>query len=218
MSTTIEDVILAHIEVEQRDLFTAIPGIVTDVSNLSINEINVQPAIKDVLSTGLSYDLPILQDMPIQWPAGGGAVMTFPIAVGDSVLIIFSMTSIDEFQIGSSGSGPSTPFDSRIHNMSDGYVIPGIFRDADQPSPNTTDVEIKFADGSFRLTPDSTIQMDVVETISVTNNTGELIDLLVQTLTEISNATVNTMLGPQPLINKAAIQAIIADVDTFKET
>lgn len=215
MSTSLAEVILAHINVENRDIFTAIPATILDVGKLNQNLLTVQPALDVVESDGVTFSIPPIPDVPIQWPAGGGAVMTFPLAVGDDVLLIFSMRSIGEFQL--SNSGNVQPFLKRHHAIEDCYVIPSIFRNPNQPSPNTDDVEIKFNDGKFRITKDSTVQFDVAEFFSVTNNTGELIDLLVQTLTEISNATVNTMLGPQPLINKAAIQLIIADVESFKE-
>ena len=215
MSTNSSDVILAHIENNQRSLFTSIPAIVSDVSKLGSNKISVQPALQEELPDGKNKDITILVDMPIQWPSGGGAVMTFPIKVGDSVLVVFSMRSISDFQV--STGGTVAPFDDRLHNLSDGYVIPGIFKDIDQPSPNASAVEIKFSGGSITINPDGTQAGTCTETWSMTNGTGELIDLLVQTLTEISNSTVNTMLGPQPLINKVAIQTLITDVDSFKE-
>lgn len=232
MTNVLQEAIKANIAVELEDVYTALQGTITDVSNLKNNRISVQPSVKRLNSSGQEFDYPILPDVPIQWPSGGGAVMTFPLKVGDDVLLIFSMASITEFQL--SNTGTVKPSDTRNHALSDAIAIPCIYRDANQPEPNEDDVEIRYKDaklalkddssivlnnknGSHTISEDGTQQLEVKETISVTNNTGELIDLLSQTLTEISNAQVNTLLGPQPLINKAAITALIALVDSFKE-
>jgi len=43
-----------------------------------------------------------------------------------------------------------------------------------------------------------------------------LVDILSQTLTMISDATVNTINGPAPLLNKVAIKALIDQLNTLK--
>lgn len=234
MATTWSDVILQHIDKEQRELYTAMPATITDVSKLtSENSVSVQPVLDFIDSDGTAYPMPILEDIPVQWQSGGGAIVTFPLAVGDDVLVVFSMRSIVEFQL--STEGTTQQFDNRHHSLSDGFVIGGIYRDQNNPSPNADDFEIRYNDseitiqkdgtilldrngvGTYKINPDGTHTNTCSETWSMTNGTGELIDLLSQTLTEISNSTVNTMLGAQPLINKVAIQALIAMVDSFKE-
>lgn len=250
MSTNLTDSIIGLIENELVTTYTMLPATITDVSLLSSeNKVSVQPAQEYLDGTGEYQAEPILAELPVQWPAGGGAVMTFPLAIGDDVMVVFSKDSNVEFQ--ASTEGTVQPFDTRQHDIADGYVVPSIFRDANQPSPNPDDVEIKYGDSLFAIQKDGTVKSDngkssitqtpdgdiqlvneggdyninadgthsgnAAETWSMTNGTGELIDLLSQTLTEISNATVNTMLGAQPLINKAVITALIAQVDSFKE-
>lgn len=216
MSASLAEVILAHINVENRDIFTAIPATILDVGKLNKNLLTVQPALDVVESDGVTFSIPPIPDVPIQWPAGGGAVMTFPLAVGDDVLLIFSMRSIGEFQL--SNSGNVQPFLKRHHAIEDCYVIPSIFRNPNQPSPNTDDVEIKYNEGSFKIAKDGTVKFITTSTFSVTNDMFELIAELISTLTEISNTTVNTVFGVSPLNNKVAIQALIANLETFEET
>lgn len=233
MSTTLSDVILAHIKNNVREINTTIPATVTDVSKLtSDNRVSVQPALDIVDSDGVVYTLPLLSDIPVQWPSGGGAVMTFPLAVGDDVLVVFSMRSISEFM--ASTEGTVQPFDNRLHNLSDGFVLPCIYRNSNQPSPSSEDVELRYGDGQIKIEKDGTVSYFnangsqtlnadgthvgvASETWSMTNGTGELIDLLTQTLQAISDTTVNTIYGASPLNTKPAIDTLIEKVESFKE-
>jgi len=217
MPTNLSDIILTHISVENKNLFTAIPAIITDVSLLSSgNKVSVEPALDLVGIDGTVVKLPILPELPVHWQSGGGAVMTFPLAVGDDVLVVFSMRSIVEFQ--NSQTGTVKPFDRRHHNISDGYVIPGIFRDQKQPSPDANDVVIKYDDGDLNLVKGGTIHFDTTSTFAVSDGTEEIIDLLLQLITQVEAITVNTSLGPQPIINKLAVTNIKTAFTPFKET
>ncbi len=72
----------------------------------------------------LSQDsLPVIPNVPVVFPGAGGFRLTFPIAVGDNVLLVFADRSIDAFQ---SGGGETAPADLRKHNLSDAIAIPGL--------------------------------------------------------------------------------------------
>jgi len=230
--TTLGDVILSYIKQEKKELYTTLPATIQDVSNLqSQNAVSVLPAVNKIDSLR-DYEFPILQDVPVQWPAGGGSVITFPLKEGDDVIVVFSMLPTAEFQ--SSEEGTVVPFDSRTHNLADCYVIPSIFRDANNPEPNPDDFEIKYNNskviiqedgtieivnefGSYKINADGTHQGVTSSTFSMSNGGVELVDILSQALSEISNATVNTVYGASPLNNKPAIDVLIAQLDTLKE-
>lgn len=143
------DVIQSHISRSLNRLYTSIPAVVTNVSNLeSENSISVQPAINKSMSDGFSYPMAEIPDVPVQWPAGGGAVLTFPLAVGDEVWLSCSMTSMSEWWL--TNSGTVTPFDSRMHDLSDCVAIPSIFRKGNNPAPSKDDVVLKY--GGHRIT------------------------------------------------------------------
>ena len=215
MNIELTDVVQSNVDRDLNRLYTTLPAIITDVSKLqSDNVVSVQPAIQKALTDGYSYNMPILIDMPIQWPAGGGAVMTFPLEVGDDVKLSFSMMSMSEWWL---GSGIVKPFDRRLHNLSDAFVIPSVFRDGNNPAPHPDNVEIKYGDSKISINKDGTQAAIVSDTWSVTNGTGELIDLLTQTLQTLSDTTVNTVYGVSPLNNKVAIDALIVQLETFKE-
>jgi len=164
--TELPDVIQSYIQSNNENLFTNIPAIITDVSKLvSDNVVSVQPALKIVLSEGEPYDMPVIPDITVQWPSGGGALLSFPLAVDDEVLVAFSMRSITEWS--SSTEGTVNPFDQRTHNMADAFVIPCIYRDQNNPSPNADDVVLKYKDGKIRINKDSSVHVTSEEEVYV---------------------------------------------------
>jgi hypothetical protein len=109
----------------QAQIWTAMPAIVTKV-NLTAMTLECQPAIKGVQSNedgSTTYvNLPVLLDVPICFPSAGGFTLTLPIAIGDEVLVIIANRCIDGWwQLG----GIQVPIESRMHDLSDGFAIPG---------------------------------------------------------------------------------------------
>ncbi len=158
MTTSLADVILAHIDIQLESVFTTIPATVTSINKLKENKISVQPTINRVGTDSVSVEHPILPDLPIQWPSGGGGILTFPLKVGDDVLVVFSMRSIAELQLSSSGT--VDPSDSRLHSLSDGYVIPSIHRQPNVLEVDTDNVTLNFNDASISITPESDIVLE----------------------------------------------------------
>lgn len=206
--TQLADVIIQHIKENRTTLYTSVPAIITDVSDLSNNKVSVQPAIETSLSDGTTYPLPIISDVSIQWPAGGGGVLTFPLKVGDDVLLVFSMKSLAEWEVSSGGT--VVPEDLRMHNLSDPIVIPSIFRNSNQPSPDPDNVVLKFGDTSIKINDDGTL--------SLGNGTQEIVDLLSQLAEQVSLITTNTIYGISPINNKTVVETIKTNIDVLKET
>lgn len=106
--------------------WTGFPGIVLSV-DLGKQTCSVQPAIKGIISNRdgsvSNPALPVMTDVPIQFPRGGGAVLTFPLAEGDEGIIIIADRCIDAWwELG----GVQPPLSYRMHDLSDGMFIPGI--------------------------------------------------------------------------------------------
>jgi hypothetical protein len=105
----------------------AIPCIVKTF-NPSEGTVECQPAIKeptlgDKGVTGFE-SLPLLVDVPVVYPHGGGTTITWPLEPGDEVLVVFSDMCIDAWwQSGGIGVQP----DIRRHDLSDGMAFPGPF-------------------------------------------------------------------------------------------
>lgn len=213
---TLSDVIESHIEGFRDQLYTAVPATIESVDNYSTDStITVRPSINRNFSDGKEYELPLLYDVPVQFPSGGGATLTFPLQVGDDVLVVFSMRSLDEWFV--SPEGTVSPQDKRWHNLSDGIAIPCIYREENSLTPSSEHVELKWDDTVIRITDDKNVQIVTDSSISITNSTDELITELINALRAIQNTTVTTVFGASPLNNAAAITAIVDKIETFKE-
>lgn len=130
-------------------LWTAMPCIVDKV-DLAAMTIEAQPAIQGTVEdeTGATtpVNLPLLVDVPIVFPSAGGFALTFPIAVGDEVLVVFAARCIDAWW---QSGGIQRPMEMRMHDLSDGFAIPG---PKSQPNVlgviSATDVELRNAAGT----------------------------------------------------------------------
>jgi hypothetical protein len=109
----------------QARIRTAMPGIVTAV-DLGRQVLSVQPAIQGQQDspdgTTANVNLPLLVDVPICWPRAGGFAITFPIAPGDEVLVVFGDRCIDAWW---QSGGVGVALEQRMHDLSDAFAIPG---------------------------------------------------------------------------------------------
>lgn len=110
-----------------KGVWTALPCIIVSFDKAAMT-CTAQPAIQGVVTnqdrTKTLTDLPLLVDVPVQYPQGGGCVMTFPIAPGDECLVIFSSRHIDSWW---DSGGVQPPMSPRMHDLSDGMAIVGFF-------------------------------------------------------------------------------------------
>lgn len=112
----------------QRSMYTALPGIVLDDSPVVAADgtISVQPSIRGRMrapnGTETDVTLPKLIKVPLVWPSGGGFSMTFPIAAGDEVLVVFGSRCIDGWW---QSGGVQSQIELRMQHLSDGFAIPG---------------------------------------------------------------------------------------------
>ncbi|HAN2345319.1 Gp138 family membrane-puncturing spike protein [Citrobacter freundii] len=65
---------------------------------------------------------PVIQDIPVVFPRGGGCTLTFPVKAGDECLVIFSDRCIDFWWQNGETQNTSR---ARSHSFSDAFVIPG---------------------------------------------------------------------------------------------
>lgn len=124
------------LEALQSRIWTALPCVVQAfpaASGLDPMMLDAQPLIAGsyLNSKGqtVTLQMPLLVDVPVQFPSGGGATLTFPIKKGDECLVTFSARCIDAWwQLGAgTGSSPGqVPPDARMHNLSDGIAHVGI--------------------------------------------------------------------------------------------
>lgn len=122
----------------QAEIWTALPGIIESFDPVKMT-VRVQPAVK---ARVFSHDdnpplpgavleadnwwnvpLPLLVDVPVMFPGGGGFTMTFPVVAGDEALVVFSSRSIDNWWYQGGVQNQSV---LALHDLSDGFAFVGV--------------------------------------------------------------------------------------------
>lgn len=114
----------------QAGIWTALPAIINSFDPVALT-CTAQPAIQAQVSAedgSTSWvALPLLVDVPVCFPRGGGCTLTFPIAPGDECLVVFASRCIDSWW---QSGGVQVQSELRMHDLSDGFAIPGPFSQA----------------------------------------------------------------------------------------
>lgn len=131
------------------NLRVAMPGIIT-AFDATEQTVTVQPAIRERITTqdGMQQwvPLPLLLDVPVCLPRGGGFVMTVPIQAGDECMVIFMDMCYDAWW---SNGGIQNQIERRRHDLSDAICIPGIWSQPKRISNySTSSMQLRTADGS----------------------------------------------------------------------
>jgi hypothetical protein len=148
-SASIEDALRAALGGNQAGLWTALPAIIQsfDASALTCT---AQPAIQAQVRAqdgSTSWvTLPLLVDVPVCFPRGGGCTLTFPVTDGDEALMVFSSRCIDAWW---QSGGVQVQAELRMHDLSDGFAILGPFSQATKISGvSTSTTQLRSNDGS----------------------------------------------------------------------
>lgn len=133
---------------KQATIWTALPGIIQSFDPDAITCVvqpTIQAQIKNPDGTSQWVDMPLLLDVPVTIPRGGGCTLTFPIAAGDECLVIFSSRCIDAWW---QQGGVQAQAELRMHDLSDGFAIPGPFSQATKISGwSMSAVQLRSNDG-----------------------------------------------------------------------
>ncbi|WP_427150976.1 Gp138 family membrane-puncturing spike protein [Klebsiella pneumoniae] len=130
----------------------SIPGIIQSFDPDAVTAV-IQPAIKgvehDASGAEVSVNLPLLVDVPVIFPRGGGCTLTFPVKAGDECLVIFADRCIDFWW---QNGGIQEPVDERMHDLSDAFCIVGPQSQAKKIGGiSTSAVELRSDDGETKL-------------------------------------------------------------------
>lgn len=113
----------AALDGRQARIRTAAPGIVAAV-NLQAQTVSVQLAIQGSVEgpdgATVAVNMPLLVDVPLVWPRGGGFAITFPVQAGDEVLVVYGDRCIDSWW---QSGGIGAPLVPRMHDLSDAFAI-----------------------------------------------------------------------------------------------
>ncbi|EPO8143915.1 Gp138 family membrane-puncturing spike protein [Enterobacter kobei] len=130
----------------------ALPGIVQSFDPDTVTAV-VQPAIRSVETDNdgnrITKNYPLLVDVPVVFPRGGGCTLTFPVKAGDECLVIFADRCIDFWW---QNGGVQEPVDDRVHDLSDAFCIVGPQSQAQKISGiSGSAVELRSDDGETKL-------------------------------------------------------------------
>ena len=110
-------------------LHVAMPGKVEKYDPI-LQKADVKPLIQRPVvardGTESLEPLPVIPEVPVCFPRGGGFFCSFPLAKGDNVLLVFCDLSTDAFAY-STGSVDTDPVDLRQHDLTDAVAIPGFY-------------------------------------------------------------------------------------------
>lgn len=153
------ELLSGHVSRSLAELHTAMPGRVERYDSTT-QTADVKPLVKrkvaDEAGTESLESLPVVPSVPVVFPGAGDYGITFPIARGDTVLLVVASASLDRWL---ARGGEVDPADERAHALSDAVAIPGLRArpDALGSVPNSAlhvrGGKVYIGDGTFVETP-----------------------------------------------------------------
>ena len=141
-------------------VWTALPATVVSY-NAAAGTIVAQPTIQAVQQaqngTLSNITLPVLPDVPVVFPSGGGCTLTFPIAPGDECLVVFASRAIDAWW---QSGGVQPQIEPRMHDLSDGFAIFGPrSKPSVAPNASSSTTQLRSDDGATYIELNATGQL-----------------------------------------------------------
>ncbi len=180
-----EEAIRAAVEDKMTGFWTSAPGRVVSY-DAAKQRVSVQLAVKGFVKqeggAQKAVDIPVLQDLPVQFPSGGGQTMTFPVKAGDEVLVHFTSRSPAAWQ---QSGGDQVPTDSRLNNLSNGFAVLG-FRSDPRALTNVSEgaTEIRSDDGNtkvsisgsggVRISTDKAVGISAANGVTMSGGAGDI--------------------------------------------
>lgn len=155
-------------------VYTSLPAEVINVSELESNQIiDVTISINRPYSDGTALIGATITDVPVMFPSAGNGLLSFPIKVGDHVLLVFSKRDMSNWLVSEDGAQTS-PETFRRFNITDAIAIPGLYTFQNNLNPDSENVQLKLLDGnkellsSITMKPSGDMDVDVKENLTIT--------------------------------------------------
>lgn len=128
-SPSIAELLDMAIQSAQAKLHVSMPAVV-DAYDVDTQRADVQPLLRRNLVTAdgdelQAETLPILHDVPVAFPRGGGGFISLPLVAGDLVHLVFVERSMDSWRHGDGEL--NTPPDFRMHSLADAVAYPALY-------------------------------------------------------------------------------------------
>lgn len=144
-----EETLRVAIDSVLTQVWTSLPGYIVDY-DASTNTATVQLGVQGQLAAPnqepQSVNYPVISDVPVIFPRGGGCTLTFPVKAGDECWVSFACRSIDGWRQSGGIQPPGSP---RRHALSDAVCFVGVMSQANKIgsiSPSTA--QLRSDDGS----------------------------------------------------------------------
>lgn len=142
-------------------LHVHIPAIVVDY-DFSQQKASVRPAVKIKMQDGKTVEPPVIHNVPVMFPASGGAFLHFPVKTGDKVMLYFSDRNTENFKLNGVISDPASP---ALHSMTDAYCTPSLMVfNAENLVQNNDDVHLIYAGSAILLKPNGEVVIKSTKT------------------------------------------------------
>lgn len=168
----LEAALIKALEGLQSDIWTALPVVITQFDPVRMTA-EAQPTIRGTVrqpdGTVKEVDMPLLVDVPVIFPSGGGFTLTFPIKPGDEGLCFFASRCIDSWW---ERSGVQSQAEFRMHDLSDSFVLVGPRSQPRVllPTVHPDNVQLRSDDGQavVEIKPNHDINITTVGDINMT--------------------------------------------------
>jgi hypothetical protein len=145
------DVLDAFEEGLLRNIHTCFPAKVESY-DASKRTANLKPMVKEALRDEddnlVSQELPILPNVPVLFPGVGPWRVTFPVSVGDWVLVLIAESSIGHVR---TTGEMAEPGDLRRHSLSHAVAITGFFASTPAPASSSQNALVIGKDGGVKI-------------------------------------------------------------------
>lgn len=158
---TLAEIIDRAITSRLNDLFAPMPAIVQTFYPATVGQaaaVDALPVVQRALpvdddGTLESEPLPVVPNVPLVYPRGGGFALSWDLLPGDTVLLVPLFLAITQWRLtGLPINAPVT--DQGLHHLGNCVAIPGLIADVSTPIPNPNLV-VTLAANNLTLTLDS---------------------------------------------------------------
>lgn len=196
---TLAEVIRRAIEARLAEVHVCLPGSIESYDKTQ-RRASVKPMLQRQYVDGDVESMPIINNVPVYFPSGGGASITLPVKKGDGCVLLFSERSLDRYLAQPLVKETETG-DVRMHDISDAIAFVGVW-------PFLAPQAVGASDDTVR------ISIGVGNKVAIGGPTAELLDILSQTLQALATTTA----GGFPLSSAAALALLKTQLDSIKGT
>lgn len=130
-------------------VWTCLPGSIVSFDPVTVTaSVQIGVAAQQVTEDGnrTAVNFPVLTDVLVDFPRGGGCTFTFPIKAGDERLVFFACRAIDGW---AQSGGIQPPNSDRRHSLADAFVRVGPMSQAKRISGiSVSTAQLRSDDGS----------------------------------------------------------------------